>query len=320
MTLRENEVLGDLDAALLVAGADGSPVRHLGILGFSERHLSREDVVTAPLESINLATAGILDVDEVDGIIASTLITSSTDAGSLPAMQFQFLNDPAELQTGFSPAGESFVTAVRLSGTATTAFPDGVDGVMPQYEQTEELQVVMIADTDILSDRLWVTVQNFFGQQIASAFADNGSLLTNLVENLSGSAALIDVRSRGQFSRPFDVVEKLRREAEAKYLENAETLQVQLAETERQLSELESSRVEDGLLTLTPEQEEALDRFQAEKLKIRKDLRDVRHQLDKDIESLGTLLKFINILLMPLLLTGILAAFRLLKLGRQTAS
>ncbi|MBT4160876.1 MAG: hypothetical protein HOE54_06170 [Gammaproteobacteria bacterium] len=274
--------------------------------------------MTASLESVNMATAGIFDVDEVDGISASPLIVSSTFSSPLPSLQFQFLTDPSDLQKGFTATGESYVTAVRLSGSASTAFPDGVEGYDGEIAvSTDDLQVVLIADTDLLSDRLWVQVQNFFGQQIASAFADNGSLVTNLVDNLTGSSALIDVRSRGQFSRPFVVVEELRRNAEEKYLKSAEDLQARLAETERQLSELQSSRVEEGLLTLTPEQEEALVRFQDEKLNIRKDLRDVRHQLDKDIEALGTMLKFLNILLMPLLLTGVLIAIRLLRLNRQ---
>lgn len=316
VTLREGEILGDADAALLVGGADGAPVRHLGILGFGERHMSRDDIVTAPLENLNMATAGILDVDSRDGIEAVALVSSSSHAGSLPAMQFQFLSDPADLQKGFSSTGENYVAAVRLSGSSTTAFPEGVDGNMPEYLETDALNVVIVADTDILSDRLWVQVSPFFGQQIASAFADNGSFLINLVENLSGSAALIDVRSRGQFSRPFVLVEELRRDAEARYLQSAEDLQGQLAETEQQLAELESARVEDGLITLSPEQEEALVRFQEEKLRIRKDLRDVRHQLDKDIEGLGSMLKFLNILLMPLLLTGFLVAARLMGLLR----
>ncbi len=316
--LREGEILADPEVALMVSGADGQPVRHLGILGFTPRQLSREDVTTASLESINLSTAGIFDVDEVDGIMASPLIRSSENAASLPAMQFQFLTDPAELQQGFTPAGESFITAVRLSGSAATAFPEGVAGFEGELlTSTDDLQVVMVADTDLLSDRLWVQVQSFFGSQIASAFADNGSLVSNLVENLSGSSALIDVRSRGQFSRPFTVVEALRLSAEARYLQSAEDLQARLAETEQQLSQLQSSQVEEGLLTLSPEQEDALVRFQEEKLNIRKQLRDVRHQLDKDIEALGTMLKFINILLMPLLLTLLLLAFRYLGLGRR---
>ena len=60
----------------------------------------------------------------------------------------------------------------------------------------------------------------------------------------------------------------------------------------------------------------ALDQFQDEKLRIRKELRDVRHQLDKDIEQLGSLLKVMNILVMPLLLTGLLLGIRVLGLAR----
>ena len=315
--LRDNEVLGDAEAALLVGGANGTPVRHLGILGFGTGQLSNSDIVTAPLETINLATSGIFDVDDIDGITATPLILSSDYSGSLPAIQFQFLSDPAELQKGFSPSGQNYVAAVRLSGRADTAYPDGVSGdEQVILTSTEDLEVILVAGTDLLTDRLWVQVQNFFGQQIASAFADNGSFVENLVDNLSGSSALIDVRSRGQFSRPFVVVEKLRRDAESQYLQSAEDLQVRLSETERQLEELESARVSDGLLTLTSEQEAALGRFQDEKLRIRKELRDVRHQLDKNIEDLGSSLKFLNILLLPLLLTGLLVGVRVLRLNQ----
>ena len=317
VTLRGGEVLGDSEAALMVGGADGAPVRHLGILGFTSQYFSGEDIVTAGLEAINFSTAGILDVDEVDGIDAKSLIASSSAAGSLDAIQFQFLNDPAELQQGFQFTGENHAVAVRLSGKSPSSFPE-MSVRETHIAETDQLNVVIVADTDVLSDRLWVQVQNFFGQQVASAFADNGSFVANLVENMSGSSALIEVRSRGQFSRPFVVVEELRRLAEAKYLKNAEDLQARLAETDRQLSELELARVEDGLLTLSPEQEATLVNFQEEKLRIRKALREVRHRLDQDIEQLGGKLKFINILLMPLLLTlGLLGVSQLGLLSRR---
>ena len=310
VSLRDGEVLGDSGAALMVGGANGAPVRHLGILGFTNQYFSGDDIVTADLEAINFSTAGILDVDDVNGIDAKTLISSSSGAGSLDSIQFQFLNDPADLQQGFQPTGENYSVAVRLSGKSPSSFPEK-SGEATHIAETDQLNVVIVADTDVLSDRLWVQVQNFFGQQVASAFADNGNFAGNLVENLSGSSALIEVRSRGQFSRPFVVVEELRRLAEAKYLTNAEDLQARLAETDRQLSELESARVDDGLLTLSPEQETALANFQEEKLRIRKDLREVRHRLDQDIEQLGGTLKFINILLMPLLLTLALLGIRM---------
>jgi len=210
VSLRDGQVLGDSEAALMVGGVDGAPVRHLGILGFTNQYFSGDDIVTADLEAINFSTAGILDVDEVDGIDAKSLIASSSVSGSLDVIQFQTLSDPAELQQGFQSTGESYSVAVRLSGKSRSSFPE-MSGEETHIAETEQLNVVIVADTDVLSDRLWVQVQNFFGQQVASAFADNGSFVVNLVENLSGSSALIEVRSRGQFSRPFVVVEELRR-------------------------------------------------------------------------------------------------------------
>jgi ABC-type uncharacterized transport system involved in gliding motility auxiliary subunit len=53
---------------------------------------------------------------------------------------------------------------------------------------------------------------------------------------------------------------------------------------------------------LTREQQAELERFQAERLRIRRELRDVRRGLDVEIDRLGTMLKTINITLVPALL------------------
>jgi len=155
----------------------------------------------------------------------------------------------------------------------------------------------------MLSDPLWVQVQPFFGQQIANPFAGNGAFVVNALENLAGSSDLIAVRSRGSFSRPFTKVDELRASAEAKFLETEQRLQRELADTERRLSEIQSSREDTGSLLLTDEQQAEIDRFINQRASIRKELRAVQRGLDKDIERLGTWLKVINIGLVPLLLT-----------------
>ena len=313
VVLREQKILGDPEVALLVGGADGRPVRHLGILGFSQEYLGQDNVVTSSIETVNMATAGIFDLDTSLETEIETLIRSSESSGLMDAYQFEFLSNPEDLQKGFSSTGESFVVAARISGAATSNFEGAIADRKEFIPSSESIQVMLIADTDILADRLWVQVQSFFGQQIATAFADNGTLIANAVENLSGSSSLISVRSRGQFSRPFEVVDRLRRNAEVSYLQSAERLQLELADTERKLAELESSSPEDGLIRLSDEQTEAIKSFQDEKLRIRKQLRDVRHRLDKDIEDLGGWLKLINILVMPLLLTGLLLIIRVVR-------
>lgn len=312
VTLRENMVLGDAQTALMVgAGANGSPVRHLAILGMGVDSFSESDVVTAALNTINLATAGILDIKEDTDAVITALIHSSASAMPLDVAQFQFLADPSELQKGFVPTGEEFIVAARISGKLESAFADAHTGKDGQKEgahiaSTENANLLVVADTDILSDRLWVQVQEFFGQRIASPWANNGDFVINALDNLLGSSSLISIRSRGKFTRPFDVVQDLRREAEARYLEKANDLQARLAEAEQELSELESNKVKNNMLMLTPEQEQAIDQFQKQKLKIRKQLREVSHQLNKDIENLGAALKFINIALIPILLTILL--------------
>ena len=323
VSLREGVVLLDAQSALTVGGGPtGQPVRHLAILGMGPANFSSDDVTISLLETINFSSVGILDInDEVETDI-NPLIQSSVYAQATEAMALQFLSDPGDLQKGFEPSGEVYPLAVRLGGKAVSAFPDGMADAGEEkthIASTENLNVIVVADTDMLADRLWVQVQNFFGQRIASPWANNGDLVINIVDNLVGSAALISVRSRGRFSRPFDVVQDLKREAEARYLESANNLQAELTETENQLSALETTQNEQGLVSLSTEQEEALIQFQQEKLKIRKQLRDVRHQLDKDIEGLGSTLKFLNIALIPILLTLMLLMFNYLRIARGSS-
>lgn len=157
-------------------------------------------------------------------------------------------------------------------------------------------------DTDLLADRMWVQIDDFFGQRMPQPWADNGTCVINALDNLSGTDALISVRSRGRFARPFTVVEDLQRQAENRFREKEEVLQQRLAATEAQLAELQDPDAE-GAVQLTAEQQAALQDFMQQKLLIRKELREVRYQLNADIEALGRVLKFFNIGLVPLILT-----------------
>jgi len=211
---------------------------------------------------------------------------------------------PNDLFDNFTPAGVQRTIAARLSGRIETAFPDG-----PALEDatdfqtllaTEEANIVLVADVDILSDRLWVQAQNFLGQQLLTAFASNGDFLVNALDNLSGSAELIGLRSRASFTRPFEKVEELRLAADAQFRATEERLQAELAETERNLGELQAARDDNSSLLMSEDQQRELQRFLDEQVRIRQELRAVRRNLDADIEQLGTRLKMINIGLIPL--------------------
>jgi ABC-type uncharacterized transport system involved in gliding motility auxiliary subunit len=160
----------------------------------------------------------------------------------------------------------------------------------------------------MLMDYLWVRTQNFFGQRIAQAWANNGDLVANALDNLAGSTDLISVRGRATFTRPFERVEALRRNAEGKFRDTEKQLESELSATEEKLTALQSKRNDQSSVILTPDQEKELDRFQNEKVRIRKELRAVRLGLDQDIDNLGTAIKVVNIVLVPL-------AFALVALG-----
>ena len=302
VSLRADQILGDGQLALSVTGSGGAPIRHLGILGLGPGQLSTDEVVTSQLESINVSTAGILDIEEPK-LEVTTLLMSSVFSAGLDAGQFQVLQDPESLQKTFSPGNAALPIAVSMQGALPLA---DILGEPSESTDLRRVSLTLVADTDLLSDRMWVQVQNFFGQSIATAWADNGSFLINAVDYQAGSADLISIRSRGQYTRPFEVVQNLKREAEARYLESADQLQLELVETEQRLSELESQKVAEGQLTLSADQEAALIEFQDRKLMIRKQLRDVRHQLDQDHEDLGATLKLLIIAVLPLLFTLLL--------------
>lgn len=312
------DVVADAQLALQInTGFGGRATRHFGYLGITPDRMSSDDIITADLSVINAAMPGQLRLAENSSATLAPLFASSSAAALMPASRFSFLPDPTSLQDGFVAGGEPLTIAGRVSGTLSSAFPEGKptttldtddeDNALATNEHiavsTEPVNLIVVADVDMLSDPMWVQVQNFFGQQIATAFASNGAFVVNALENLAGSSDLIAVRSRGSFSRPFLKVEELRVGADARYRETEQRLQQELAETERRLGELQSSREDTGSLLLSEEQQAEIDRFVDQRTSIRKELRAVQRGLDKDIEDLGGRLKAINIGLVPVLLT-----------------
>ncbi len=325
------DVIADAQLALQIsAGISRRPTRHFGYLGLTTDQMSDDDIVTADLSSINMATAGQLQVADGGAATLEPLLTSSPNSSPMPATRFSFLPDPSALQNDFAPDGTEHILAARLSGILPSAFPDGrpptsvsaAEGDLPQEEAdlnhiseaAQPANLIVVADVDMLGDQFWVQKQNFFGQQIASAFASNGAFVINAIENLSGSSDLIGVRSRASYTRPFTRVESIRVDAEARYRETEQRLQNDLAETERRLRELQSTREDSGNILLSREQQQEIDRFVDQRASIRKDLRAVQRGLDRDIEQLGTVLKMVNIGLVPMLLT----VFVLIAVWRRT--
>jgi ABC-type uncharacterized transport system involved in gliding motility auxiliary subunit len=164
-----------------------------------------------------------------------------------------------------------------------------------------KINVIVIADTDLLSDQFWVDVRDFLGQQVAIPNASNAAFIVNALDNLSGSDALIALRGRGAEDRPFKLVNDLRRNAEQRYREKEQALTAKLKEVQDQLSKLESTN-EGGNAILSESDRQAVEKFRGDMLAIRRELREVKRALREDIDRLDGWLKFTNIALVPLLI------------------
>ncbi|HVK98991.1 MAG TPA: Gldg family protein [Dongiaceae bacterium] len=349
----KTKFVGDAQLAVQVGGQGQEPVRHLAILQLSDKNLARDDRIVSKLETLHLSTAGFIAHAKDSKTTFEPLMESSEYAMAMEAEKLATMQDPRDLMNGFTPGGTPFVLAARVSGDVPSAFPDGV----PQSEGTSKdaqgadqktpdqknaaadkakakpkaddeylkasqqpINVVIVADTDLLTDRLWVQVHQFFGQQVVRPFADNGDFFFNSVDVLSGSADLIGIRGRGRYFRPFTVVQDMQRSAETSFQQVQESLNARLQDIEGKLAELQQKQGDDGnVITLTPEMQSDLQKFQQEKLDIRKQLREVQHQLNQDIDALDFRLKLINIAGVPLLLTVLailLAVYRRKQMRR----
>ncbi len=323
VTVSTDEYIADDRFALQVSGLDNRIVRHIGLLGIDDNGIDRADVVSADLRNLNVGFAGFITVADDAAATVVPLVESSTLAAPMSADGLAFIREPGELRQGFEPTGLRYILAARIGGTVPSAFPDGPPvGVTNEAHiaaSADPVNVILIADTDILTDRLWAQVQNFFGQRISTAFAGNGDFIANALDNLTGSGDLISVRARATFSRPFTRVQELQRLAEERFRETEQRLQQELRETETKLGELQAGRADTGTMILSPEQETELERFQQQRLRIRKELRQVQRELDQQIEGLGNRLKIINIGLVPVVITALSIGLLLVRRQKRRA-
>jgi len=333
-----SKVVGDLQLAETVRfTVDQRPttLQYPVWMSLPPQLIAPDDVVTANLGTVLVATAGALRPIADSGLEITPLLRTTETATELDAARFSFMTDPTELLRDYAPGGQSLILAARVQGKAKSAFADGPPAAEPaapeasggdngEVDETTEsapvgehlsearnpVNVLVLADSDLLEDRFWVQVQSLLGTRLAVPVAANGSLVISALDNLTGSNDLISVRNRGQFSRPFSRVDALREQAELQFRAKERELLARLEETEQRLSELEHGRQAEGGWLLSAEQQQEIERFRQQKLQIRADLRRVRHELRRDIEGLESRVKFFNVVLVPVLigLGGLLMA------------
>jgi ABC-type uncharacterized transport system involved in gliding motility auxiliary subunit len=314
LSMPEDRVAADNAAATRVAMPDGTVDRHRGWLTLRETHFNRDEVSVSALSLMQMPLAGWFSGKPAEGLTLTPLITLGPGAGSMSV---------AEASMGAAMGFSSYraedgpmYLALRLQGRFKTAFPDGRPGNNPDQpnevpgaadrpphltESTKESAVVLVADADVLFDAFAARPLPLFGRGVYQLMNDNIHFAANVAGQLGGGTALIALRSRGTFDRPFDRVLALQAKAQERWRQEEQKLQEQLRLTQMRIDELQAAKSDDQMLIISPEQRQEIEKFRRQMADTRRELKEVRKNLRREIEELGFRLKIINLAAMPAL-------------------
>jgi ABC-type uncharacterized transport system involved in gliding motility auxiliary subunit len=236
----------------------------------------------------------------------------------------------------FTDGTEPVKMAYLVTGRFKSAFPKGIDievdapadvndpnappkkikeHIAGLAEAKDDCAVVVFADVDFLSDIIAYR-NTFFGTLVVG---DNSALAMNAIDDLGGSSELISMRSRGNFKRPFEVVDKIEAQAEAQTAEEEAKINAEIAGFENELQSILASAKQGEEEIIGSSILQKKNELELKILQARKQLRRVKMKRRQNIESLGNGLRNFNMLAVPaviLVIAVILGARRDVKKRR----
>lgn len=262
--------------------------------------INQSETVGSGLSLVRLVSpGGFAPLNEDSQVVYSPLISSSELTMDLPLKD---VLDPIKLINNFKPSGIPYDFGVKLNGTAKTSFSDYQEKFENHIDQSsQDINVIVFSDADFIRTAFWARVQRFLDSTVIEESSDNGSLVSNILDSMTGFNDFIDLRNKETPFRPFTVVQKLQAEAEQQYLGQEQELQARLDATLNQIKNL-SGGGNTNDVQLSDQQLEELANFQADLESTRKQLREVRRQLNKDIDDLANRINILNTFLLPILL------------------
>ena len=298
---------------------------------FRTQSLDQEHPITAQLENLLFVEAGSLKKAAESQTDFTALLSLSEQSGLIDAFRLRF-SAPDQLSRDMKVDDSAKAVMAITAGNFSSAFPNGqpakeIKDTQAQAaadeseaetplkhthlnESADRNSILLFSDVDFLSDQFSVQKLNFLGQSIIQPTNDNLNLMLNAAEHLSGNEALMSIRSRGRFSRPFTRILAMQKQSQLLHQTEERQLLSQLDEVQQRLNSLLESAGKQGQkeVILPPEVQEEIQQFREEERQARRKLRDVRKILRQDIERLGQGLLLLNMLLVPLII-GIIGVF-----------
>ena len=304
------QVVADMTYLATVQGQGGRPQRQPAVLALNGEAINRDDVVTSQIDNLTMIFAGTFIGEPVEGLTREVLVHTSEDSQLVQGFMAQMSGE--QIIKEFKAGEKELPLAMRLTGNFKSAFPEGAPGSEPAEEIAESTPtsthlsesggkgiVLLLGDSDFIYDQFAAQVQNFMGQRIVMPRGGNLSFGQSLVEQLAGDSDLIAVRSRASMERPFTLIREMQSKAQDEYQAELDKLEEKLQSTQQRLSELQSMKDQGQQYIMSPEQQAEVQKFREQRSEVNKELKLMRRNLRKDVNSLETSLKWINILLMP---------------------
>ncbi|HPC60083.1 MAG TPA: Gldg family protein [Verrucomicrobiota bacterium] len=332
LSFETGKVVADMNFKMQVGGRNNQPQDAPAFLSITKDGISSEDIVTSQLDNVWLPFAGAFSGTPVAGLKMDVLLKSTKESQLVDGFMAHLSGE--NIVKEFKPSGMTQNLAVRLTGKFKTAFPDG----KPEEKQDEkseekkdeakeewlkegkgENSVILVGDADMIYDSFAIRqIQSPFGT-LSMLMNGNLNFAQNAVEQFTGDNNLITVRSRAVQNRPFTLVKQMQAEAEARYRSRIKELEESLADTQRQLNELQQKKEKGQRFILSPEQQAALENFRKKEAEVKIQLKEERKKLRRDIDSLERRLKWFNIAAMPLVVSASGLALAFFKRKRTSA-
>jgi ABC-type uncharacterized transport system involved in gliding motility auxiliary subunit len=316
-----SKVVADMNFKVQLGGRNNQPQDAPAFLSLTPEGINTNDITTSQLDNIWLPFAGAFTGTPADGLKETVLFSSTKDSQLVDGFMANLAGQ--NIIKDFKPSGIKYAMGVKLTGKFKTAFPNGKpedkkdddkkDADKKQVEKKTddslkeskgENTVVLIGDADMLYDRVALQqVPTIFGVAYSPANG-NLSFAQNAVEQLTGDSNLINVRSRATQNRPFTRVKAMEAAAQEKFQSEIKQLEDSANEAQTKINELQQAKKDkDQRFILSPEQQAQLVKLRADEATTKKHLKQVQKDFRREVVSLQTRLKWINILAMPLAVT-----------------
>jgi len=283
--------------------SQNGPVRYPFWLSLNEESFNKDMVLTNQLNSVLFIETGFFGLIDGAKNTYTSLINSSSTAGVIDSQKLAFISP--ENFDDYDKIHKQLSLSGLVKGKFKSSFagkPKDSKYSLPHINEADnENSVLIIGDVDFLNNQYSLRELNFFGQTMIQPINQNIVFASNVLEFISGSPDLISIRSRGTFSRPFERVEQIEQEAQAKWFNVEKELTRKIQQVQAKLNSLQTAKTEDNKLVLSAAQKREIENFKLEQIEFKKQRRDVRKNLRQDVERLGTILTVMNMTLIPLL-------------------